>query len=55
MEAIDFLGALMDERFAIAGKITKGTNGRRRNEGSFEQAMAQEIGNPFTVFNIRVG
>jgi hypothetical protein len=52
LQAIDLLGALLDQRFAIPGQITQVTDRCGRNEAGFEEAMPQQIGQPFGILDI---
>ncbi len=37
----------------IAHQVAQIANGFGRNEAGFEQAMAQQVGEPFTILNVR--
>lgn len=52
VQPIDLLGPRLYQRFAIAGEFTQVANRLRRDETGFEEAVAQQVGEPFTVFDV---
>src|SRR5260221_5922190 len=54
LQAIGLLHALADECLAITGELPQGTYGGRRDEAGLQQAVAQQVGQPFAVLDIRL-
>ncbi len=52
MDAIDGLGALPHDGLAGAYQVAQIADGLGRNEAGFEQAMAQQVSKPLTVFDV---
>ena len=52
LHAIDLSRTLLDQTLAVSAEIAQFTSRGRWNETGFEQPMAQQIGEPFAIFNI---
>jgi hypothetical protein len=52
LQAVHLVGALVDQGGAVAGQLAELTLGTIRNEARPQQAVAQEIRDPFGVANI---